>query len=92
MISARITEVKWVGQRCRVTVEPADPAVRVDLRTKPNAPDASIAGSVKALDAEGRASLVVENEDLAGTAAVVVLLDNAGRVLARQPTTVGESY
>ena len=90
-ISARITDVNWVGQRCRVTVEPADPAVRVDLRTKPNAPDASIASSVKSLDAEGRASLVVENEDLAGTAAVVVLLDNAGRVLARQPTTVGES-
>ena len=89
-ISARITDVSWVGQRCRVAVEPADPSVRVDLRTKPNAPDASIAGSVKAVDAEGRASLVVENEDLAGTVAVVVLIDNAGRVLARQPTTVGE--
>ncbi len=89
-ILARISNVSWVGQRCRVAVEPADSPVKVDLRTKPNALDASIVRAVKAVDAEGRASLVVENEDLAGTAAVVVLVDNAGRVLAKQPTTVGE--
>lgn len=87
--SASIVDVQWVGLRCRVTVEPADTACSVDVRTKPAAATSSVATSTKRLDDKGRAGLVVENEDLAGTAAVLVVLDTEGRVLTRQPTTIG---
>ena len=84
-----IVDVQWRGLRCRVTVEPADSAWSIDVRTKPAAASSSVAASTKRLDGKGRAGLVVENEDLAGTAAVLVVLDTEGRVLTKQPTTIG---
>jgi hypothetical protein len=87
--AAAFVDVQWLGMRCRVVVEPADPTLMVDVRTKPNDPGASIATSPKALALDGKAGLIVEDEGLAGTAAVLVVLDTAGRVIAKKPTTVG---
>ncbi|MEX2218825.1 MAG: BREX-1 system phosphatase PglZ type B [Phycisphaerales bacterium] len=87
--SASFVDVQWLGMRCRVLVEPGDPTLTVDVRTKPNDPGASIATSPKALALDGKAGLIVEDEELAGTAAVLVVLDSAGRVIAKKPTTVG---
>jgi hypothetical protein len=33
--------------------------------------------------------LIVADDGLAGTAAVLVVLDNSGRVIGKKPTTVG---
>ena len=87
-ITARIVEVKWVGMRCRVTVEPVGAAVTVDIRTKVGDPASSIAAP-KQTDAEGKAGLLVENDSFEGTTVSVVLLDASGRVVAKKPTTVG---
>ncbi|GAB4384144.1 MAG: BREX-1 system phosphatase PglZ type B [Phycisphaerales bacterium] len=87
--SASIREIQWLGLRCRVTVEPAKSSWCVDLRTKPANPSSSVAVSPKRLDENGGAGLVVADEDLAGTAAMLVVLDAEGRVLTKQPTTVG---
>lgn len=87
--TARITEVQWAGMRCRVMVEPAGGALRVDLRTKLNDPESSLAASLKVSDSSGKASLVVENEDCAGMAAFVVVLGESGKVIAKHQTTVG---
>lgn len=89
VLAARVTDVQWLGLRCRVTIEPSDDRLRVDVRTKPNVPDSTIAASPKPVDSEGRASLMVSDEELAGTAAVIVVVDPTGQVLVRQPTTVG---
>ena len=40
---------------------------------------------------DGESSLVVADPDREGTAATVVLLDSEGRVVARQPTVVGDN-
>jgi len=87
--AVRIVEVLWAGLRCRVSVETTATALSVDLRTKPNARSTSVVSQAKPLDADGRASMVVENEDFAGSAVVAVVLDVEGNLVARFPTTIG---
>ena len=84
---AVITAVSWVGLRCRVRVT-APPGASVDLRTRVADAASSIARA-RPLDERGAASLLVADDDLQGTSAVVVVLDADGRAAARQSTIVG---
>ena len=84
---AAITAVSWVGLRCRVRVT-APPGASVDLRTRVADADSSI-DRVRPVDARGAASLLVADDELEGTSAVIVVLDAGGRVAARQSTIVG---
>lgn len=90
-VTARIKIVEWQRLRCRVTLETPMAGVTVDIRTKANAPDTSLASAPKATDATGQASLIIPDDEQAGAAAVVVLLDASGTVLTKQATTIGES-
>ncbi|MGD0615396.1 MAG: BREX-1 system phosphatase PglZ type B, partial [Verrucomicrobiota bacterium] len=90
-LAARIKTVEWQRLRCRVMLEAPMEGVTVDIRTKANAPDTSLASAPKATDATGQASLIIPDDEQAGAAAVVVLLDAAGNVLTKQATTIGES-
>jgi hypothetical protein len=85
---ARITEVTWVNLRCRVSVEGASTGLHVDIRAKPADGTTSLA-SAKDVPEGGQVSLIIPDDDQLGCAAVVVLLDAAGRVVAKQPTTIG---
>jgi hypothetical protein len=87
-VTANITEVQWLGLRCRVTVEPAGVSAKADMRTKVGDAASSIA-TPKTVDAEGKVGLLVENESLEGTTVSVVLLDASGHVVAKRATTVG---
>ena len=89
-VMARIKTVEWQRLRCRVTLETPMPGVTVDIRTKANAPDTSLSSAPKATDATGQASLIIPDDEQAGAAAVVVLLDASGTVLTKQATTIGE--
>ncbi len=84
-----IAAARWTGQRCRISVVGAPPGATLDLRTKAADPATSIAVAARPIAASGPTALVVENEDLAGTAAFIVALDGAGRVLAQQMAMVG---
>jgi len=86
--SAEINEVNWAGLRCRVRVEAAQPGLSVDLRTKVNDPGSSVS-QARALDSKGSASLLVVDDELEGSPAVVVVLDASGHVIAKQPTIIG---
>ena len=88
--AARITGVDWRGMRCRVTVETGAQGVKVDLRLKRKQPDSSIVETVGAVGDTGEASVVVADDEHEGAAALVVVLDEAGRVLDDRPTTVGD--
>jgi len=83
-----ITEVRWLSQRCRVSVEPATDGLLADLRTKPNVPGTSVT-EPKILDATGRAALLVADDSLAGTAVSLVIVDASGRVVSKAATTIG---
>jgi len=86
--SAEIKEVNWAGLRCRVRVETAQPGLLVDLRTKVNDAGSSVS-KVRALDPRGSVSLLVADDELEGSPAVVVVLDASGHVIAKQPTIIG---
>ena len=86
--AAKIGDVSWVGLRCRVQVETAAPGLSVDLRSKVNDPSSSV-GKVRPVDAHGAASLLVADDELEGTSAVVVVLDAGGHVIAKLPTIIG---
>ena len=86
--TAEITRVNWAGLRCRVRVEAARPDLSVDLRTRVNDAGSSVS-QTRVLDTTGAASLLVPDDDLEGTPAVVVVLDTSGHVIAKQPTIIG---
>ena len=88
--SARITGVVWRGMRCRIAVETDAPGVQVDLRLNRRQAESSVAAAVRTLNDVGEASLVVADDEHEGAAALVVVLDEAGRVLDDRPTTVGD--
>jgi hypothetical protein len=83
-----VSEVQWVRLRCRVSVQPAAEGLLADLRTKPNVPNSSIT-EPKALDADGRAALLVADDSLEGTMVSLVIVDASGRVIRKEATTVG---
>lgn len=89
--SATITSVQWRGMRCRVSVQTNDPMVRVDLRLNWKQPTTSVAASVKEVGLAGEASIAVSDDANEGAAATIVVLDTAGNVLDRKPTTIGEA-
>ncbi|MBK1629589.1 hypothetical protein CKO31_02305 [Thiohalocapsa halophila] len=83
-----VQEIKWTGLRCRVTVEGAQAGFTADLRQKANDPKTSKTGGGKPLKA-GKASLMVEDEELEGEAISLVILDGNGQALAKMPTVIG---
>ena len=85
---AKITEVAWVGLRCRVRVDGAEGRLRVDLRQRVGDPASSVSMS-RPVDDAGAASLLVADDDLEGASAVVVVLDAEDRVIAKQSTIIG---
>ncbi|MDT8284362.1 MAG: BREX-1 system phosphatase PglZ type B, partial [Thermovirgaceae bacterium] len=85
---ASIEEIRWAGLRCRVTVSPPESELKVDLRTSVNDPASSISGA-RSLETGGTVGLLVENDDLEGTPAILVILDAAGQVISKKPTIVG---
>ena len=85
--TASIESVSWVGLRCKVKAEGAA-GLRADIRTKPAEPTSSIAFETKPLDVGGQTTLLV-SDDHEGLAALVVLLGDDGRVMAKAPTTIG---
>ncbi|WP_407278219.1 BREX-1 system phosphatase PglZ type B [Aromatoleum evansii] len=88
-VSVSITKVAWRGLRCNVEVSPAMPGLRADLRTKVAAADSSLVAAVKDI-VDGKVSLAVPDEECEGAAAVLVVLDDQGKLLAKMNTTVGE--
>jgi hypothetical protein len=83
-----ISELKWVGMRCRVVTDATSGDIMADLRTKPNDAGSSIT-TPKKIDADGRVSLLVADDTLEGTVVSLVLTDQTERVLAKLTTTVG---
>ena len=83
-----IEDLVWVGLRCRVKITPASEGFTAAVRTRPNDPSSDVSSS-KPIDADGKVSLLVENEDLQGSAACVVVLDGEGRLIAQESTVIG---
>ena len=83
-----IASVTWRGLRCFIEADVRGGLVEADLRLgRPTGE--SVAAAAKPVDAEGAVSLVLADDEHEAAALVLVLLDDAGRVLAQRPTRVG---
>lgn len=86
-----ITSVVWVGMRCRIEVEGHLPSARellVDLRARTADPSTSLTNELKSVR-DGKASLIVPDDNLAGSVGIVVVLGAEGAILAHSQTVIG---
>jgi len=88
--TVRIRAVTWRGMRCFIETDGPAQGVNADLRLE-RPTGKSIVASVKKLDADGTTSLVVADDSYENAQLVLVLLDQAGAVLAQKKTKVGAS-
>jgi len=84
-----ITDLVWKGLRCVVEVEGEHDGIHADLRVQPGNPSTSLVVSPKPFKNNGTASLVVEDEDMEGKKAFVVLTDQSGAMLTQKSTKIG---
>ncbi|MBW7885131.1 MAG: BREX-1 system phosphatase PglZ type B [Caldilineaceae bacterium] len=85
----KIENVSWRGLRCYVKLDAANADVTVDIRTQAGNAASSLAIEPKSPDSDGNVSLLVEEEDRAGSAVIVVVLAANGTVVSQMPTIVG---
>jgi hypothetical protein len=88
-VYASVDACRWVGMRCRLVVKGEFQGLTVDLRTCAGDASSSVLGESKPVDENGKAALLIENDDLLGTAAVIVLIDKHGELITKHPTTIG---
>ena len=83
-----LENVIWKGLRCTITVTGTASGMKVDIRTKAGDPKTSLT-KPKPLNADGTISLLVEDDDRLGEAALIVILDSNGTPMKQVPTTIG---
>ena len=90
-VRVEITDVVWKGLRCSVAVEGDFSGLAVDLRRQAGAPESSVLLGKKAkpLKGNGTASVVVEDEELLGQEATLVVVDANGGLVAQSNTMIG---
>ncbi|MCP4752429.1 MAG: BREX-1 system phosphatase PglZ type B, partial [Proteobacteria bacterium] len=84
-----ITDVVWKGLRCKIAVDGSVVGLTIDIRTQAGNEESSVVMSRKPIKESGVGSVVVENEDLEGTDAIIVLIDEKGRLMAQLNTKIG---
>jgi hypothetical protein len=85
-----ITNIRWVGMRCRVSVGGGASPLFVDLRLTDRDPASTVVGGPKPYDAKkAEAAVVVADDSLESKPAVVVVLNADGIILDRMKTIIG---
>jgi hypothetical protein len=84
-----ITDVVWKGLRCNVAVDGNFNDLLLDIRTQAGNETSSIVMSSKPIKDTGIGSVVIEDEDLEGSDAVIVLLNENGQLMAQVDTIIG---
>ncbi|MCW5599567.1 MAG: hypothetical protein KIT59_10740 [Nitrosomonas sp.] len=77
-VSVEFTDVVWKGLRCIVVVDGNFSGMSLDVRSQAGNSASSVVVGVKPLKDSGKASVVVEDDDMEGQEATVVLIDSNG--------------
>lgn len=90
---AKITAAKWVGLRCRVSIQNAIAGMNVDIRGRPaDAKSSKLDGSrAREIGSDGTASLIVGDDREIGAVAAIVLLGLDGAPIHTVSTVIGEN-
>ena len=84
-----ITDVKWRGLRCDVAADGEYSGLKVDIRTHAGNAGTSVVMGIKPFKSSGKASVVVEDDGLEGSSAVIVVIDNDENIMAQIDTVIG---
>ena len=87
--SVEFTDVVWKGLRCTVAVDGNFSGLSLDVRSQAGNSLSSVVVGSKSLKDNGTASVVVEDEDMEGREATVVLIDANGSLVAQIATVIG---
>jgi hypothetical protein len=82
----RIVSVRWKRMRCAVELSHGDSGLRAHVERADTHEPVSPA---KEVEGDGQVSLLVVNEDLERTPAVIVITDGSGLVIAKAETRIG---
>jgi hypothetical protein len=82
-------KMDWKGLRCKIAINGFLPGSSIDIRELPGNPSTSLVKGGKILHENQEVSLLVENEDLEGAEAVVVVLDPKGDLVTQIDTIIG---
>lgn len=89
--NAAITKAQWRGLMLRVEFAELPDGATVDLRTEAGDPGSSIAEMARITGGQGKVLLLVEDDDLEGVPAHLVIVASDGTLLQSRPTTVGQN-
>ena len=92
-VPVRIAAARWIGLRLRVQLDGPAAGLFLDLRAKPADPGSSLLAAdqrLKPVEPDGKGALAVENDDLIGQAAMLVVVRD-DQVIGKQPVTIGEN-
>ena len=84
-----ISDLNWKGLRLVIALESGWEGLQADLRRNAGDASSSVVVAPKPFKANGTCSLVVEDEDLAGHEAALVILDDNKNLLAQQVVIIG---
>ena len=84
-----ITDAVWRGLRLTVAVDGQFDGASLDIRSEAGNPLSTLVLSIKPLNESGKASVVVEDEDLTGIAATIVVINDRNEILAQTETVIG---
>jgi hypothetical protein len=90
-IRAEITTIKWRGLTLVVEFIDLPDGTKVDLRRYAGDADSSIADLARVTGGSGKVILLVEDEDLEGETAQLVVVAADGTVLVQRETTVAQN-
>jgi hypothetical protein len=88
-VVVEFTDIVWKGLRCTVAVDGGILGLALDVRIQAGDPASSVVVGCKPLKDNGTASVVVENEDMEGHDAMLVLIDANGALAAQIATVIG---
>lgn len=86
-----ITEVKWLNLLCRIRFSGVPVGSSVDIRALAGEESTSIAQEARETSSEGKASLLVPDDELEGEPAYVVITGPDGYVLAQRRVVIGSN-
>ncbi len=87
--AVQITDVGWRGQRCTVAINEEISGLYLDVRKQAGEPSTSVVVGIRPFKDTGIATVIVEDEELVGEDATLVLLDESGAMIAQAPTIIG---
>jgi hypothetical protein len=90
-VRAELAAIKWRGLTLVVEYTELPDGARVDLRLQAGDPSTSIADLSRVTGGTGKVILLVENEDLEGQPAQLVVAASDGTILLQRETTVGRN-